>query len=454
MNLAHDNHIYFYGGVHPDDSKALSASEAIKDAPLLDKYTVIVGQNIGAPPKLLVKKGDTVKKGQKIAEPTGFVSVPLHSPTSGTVSALTEIVGVFGTMTSAVEITPDGKDEFCELQKLDWETATPEQLLAKIADAGLVGMGGAAFPTAVKLSPPKTKKIDVLIINGAECEPYLTADYRLMLETPEPVLRGAAIFAKVLGVNRIMVGVEANKPDAVEKLRNAGADKFGIEIKSLRVRYPQGAEKQLIYALTGRKVPTGGLPMDVGCVVQNVGTCAAATDAVCEGKPLIERVTTVTGSKVVRPCNWRFRLGTPISKALELCGGCKDGVAKIVSGGPMMGLSQISLDTTIMKSSSGILVLGMDEVAQYANQPCIRCGKCVDTCPMELMPGPLSVYVENERFDLAEKEHVMDCMECGSCAFVCPSRRPLVQHFKRAKAEINAMRKAQAASAAAKGGKG
>ncbi|HPN85225.1 MAG TPA: electron transport complex subunit RsxC [Victivallales bacterium] len=445
MDYNHDNHIYFYGGVHPNESKSLSASEPIKQAPPIDKYTVIVNQNIGAPPKITVKKGDLVKKGQKIAEPSGFVSVPLHAPTSGTVSSITEIIGIFGTLVPAIEIIPDGKDEWCELQKMDWEKETPEKLLAKIAESGLVGMGGAAFPTAVKLSPPKTKKIDTLVINGAECEPYLTADHRLMIESPEAVLRGTAIFAKILGVKNCIIGVEANKPEAVESLKKAGAKKYGIEVRTLRVRYPQGAEKQLIYAVTGRKVPTGGLPMDVGCVVQNVGSAVAASDAVSEGKPLIERVTTITGSKVEKPGNWRLKLGTPISKALEFCGGTKEGVAKIVSGGPMMGLAQTSIETTIMKNSSGILVLGKEDVAQYKNQPCIRCGKCVDVCPMELMPGPLSLYLENERFDLAENSFVMDCMECGSCAYVCPSKRPLVQHFKRAKAEITAMRKSQAA---------
>jgi electron transport complex protein RnfC len=439
----HDSHIYFYGGVHPDERKGLSASAKINDAPLLSKYTIILHQNIGAPPKTIVKKGDIVKKGQRLAEASGFVSAPVHSPTSGSVSNLLNITGPFGAQAPAIEITSDGKDEWIELEKMDWKNESPEKLLAKIADSGLVGMGGAAFPTAVKLSPPKTKKIDTLVINGAECEPYLTSDHRLMLEEPSAIIEGIAIFAKILGVKDIIVGIEANKHDCAESLTKAGADKHGIKVRTLRVRYPQGSEKQLIYALTGRKVPAGGLPMDIGCVVQNVGTASAAFHAVCEGKPLIERVTTITGDAVAQPGNWRLRLGVPLSKAIELCGGFKDKACKVILGGPMMGIAQSSLETTIMKSSSGILVLRCDECEQYLSQPCIHCGKCVDVCPMELMPGPLSVYIENERFDLAEKGFAADCMECGSCAYVCPSKRPLVQHFKRAKSEIAAMRKSR-----------
>jgi electron transport complex protein RnfC len=435
-------HIYFRGGVHPSDGKSLSCGEAIQEAPLLDKYTVILHQHIGAPPKLIVAKDDEVKKGQVLAEAGGFVSAPVHSPTSGTVSAITECPGPMGALMQAVEITSDGNDEWgSPLEPIaDWKTAEAGDLKQRVSDAGIVGMGGAAFPTHVKLSPPPEKNIDTLILNGAECEPYLTADHRVMLEKSEAVLEGAAILAKILNVKNIYVGIEANKPDAIKALQEK-AGEFDVKVMGLRVRYPQGAEKQLIYAVTGRKVPAGGLPMDVACVVQNVGTAVAVAEAVKEGKPLIERVTTVTGKSVVKPSNWKFRLGTPIHKALELAGGVKYAPGKVILGGPMMGFAQKTLDVTIMKNASGILLLDKEEVTRFSSQACIRCGRCVDVCPMSLLAGTLSVMVESEAFDLAEQYHMMDCIECGSCAYVCPSNRPLVQHFRRGKAEINAKRR-------------
>lgn len=433
----------FSGGVHPDDGKALSASVEVKTAPLLDKYIVPLHQNIGAVPKWIVEKGQTVKKGQRIADPSGFVSVPLHSPAAGTVGNIVEIPGAAGAMLQAVEIIPDGTEEWDNtLTPIpDWKNTDRERLKQRILDAGLIGMGGAAFPTHVKLSPPPEKNIDTLILNGAECEPYLTADHRLMVEDPEAVLEGAAIAAKILKVTRVFVGIEKNKPDAIEKMRELG-EKYGVHVIPLRVRYPQGGEKQLIYAMTGRAIATGGLPMDVGCVVQNVGTCAAIRDAVVYGRPLIERYTSVTGTAVCQPGTWKVRIGTPIGKLLELAGGVNDDVAKVILGGPMMGFSQASLDVTVTKNTSGILLLKPSETARYESAPCIRCGRCVTVCPMRLLAGPLSVMIEGERYDLAEQNFVMDCMECGSCAYVCPSKRPLVQHFRRAKAEINAIRHA------------
>lgn len=432
----------FNGGVHPEEGKDISNREPIKTAPLLEKYTIALQQNLGAPPKFIVNKGDTVKKGQKIAEPGGFVSVPLHSPTSGTVGSLLEIPGATGPAVQALEILSDGNDEWdAPMSPIpDWKDIDRDILKTRILDAGIVGMGGAAFPTHVKLSPPPEKHIDTLLINGAECEPYLTADHRLMLEQPEAVLEGAAIAAKILKVSRVFVGVEDNKTDAIAEL-NKYADKWGIQIVPLCVRYPQGAEKQLIYAITGRRVIAGGLPMDVGCVVQNVGTCAAIKDAVVDGRPLIERIVTVTGAPVKHPGNWRFRLGTPISKALELAGGVTENTVKVIMGGPMMGFAQSSLDVTICKNSSGILLLRKSDTAEFLSDPCIRCGRCVTACPMKLLPGSLSTMVESEKFEQAEQWFVMDCMECGICTYVCPSKRPLVQHFRRAKAEISAARR-------------
>lgn len=443
MSNSGSGHIFFKGGVHPKEGKELSCEKEIKDAPLLDKYTVILQQHIGAPPGLVVEKGAEVKKGHVLATAGGFVSAPVHSPTSGKIADITEVVGPMGTKMKAVVIDADGKDEAdYPLEPINnWKNTSAGDLKQRVADAGIVGMGGAAFPTFVKLSPPEGKKIDVLILNGAECEPYLTADHRLMLEQPEAVLEGAAMIARMLeGVKEVYIGVENNKPDAIKALKEKAAE-YDVKVQGLRVRYPQGAEKQLIYALTGRKVPAGGLPMDVGCVVQNVGTAVAVKEAVLEGKPLIERVTTVTGSPLVSPGNWRFKLGTPISKALELAEGIKEQPGKVILGGPMMGFAQKNLDVPIMKNASGLLLLSKEEVTQYTSEPCIRCGRCVDACPMALLPGTLSTAAENEVFDLTEDYHVMDCMECGCCAYVCPAHRPLVQHFKRAKAEIAAKRR-------------
>jgi len=433
---------HFFGGVHPREGKSLSSGCAIQSAPLLEKYLVPLQQHIGAPPKLEVGKGDAVLRGQRIAAPGGFVSAAIHAPTSGKVSAMTEVLGLAGTPIAAVEITSDGEDtpdgSLAPIE--NWEQTSPDRLRDRIVDAGIVGMGGAAFPTHVKLSPPPAKKIDELILNGVECEPCLTADHRLMLEEPERILAGARVLARILGVDDVRIGIEANKPDAIELLgRKAAA--FDIEVAALRVRYPQGAEKQLIYALTGRRVPAGGLPMDVGCVVQNVGTAAAVHDAVVAGTPLFERVTTVTGSPVARPGNFRFRVGTPLSTALEMVQGVTCDPGKILFGGPMMGVSVYSLDIPVMKNTSGILLLAPEEVSQFSSGPCIGCGQCVDACPMTLMPGTLSVQIENERFDLAEEWHAIDCIECGCCAYVCPSHRPLVQHLRRAKAEVIAKRK-------------
>lgn len=438
-----DNPRKFIGGVHPDDGKALSCEKPIRVAPLLEKYVVPVPQNIGKPPKVIVNKGDLVKKGQLIAEADGFVSVPLHSPTSGTVGETVLIPGAVGTMIPAIEIISDGQDEWgSPLEPIpDWKNTDREILKKRICDAGIIGMGGAAFPSHVKLSPPPEKVIDTLILNGAECEPYLTADHRLMLEHPNCVLEGAAIAAKILKVDRVFVGIEENKQNAIDAMKEI-AGKYGIKIVPLRVRYPQGAEKQLIMAITGRHVVAGGLPMDVGCVVQNVGTCAAIRAAVVEGHPLIERMTTITGSPVKDPCTWQLRIGTPVAEALKLAGGIVAPAAKLILGGPMMGFAQATLDGSVAKNSSGILLLQAEETGQYTSNPCIRCGRCVDACPMRLLPGPISVLVESEKYDQAEQAFVMDCVECGACSYVCPANRPLIQHFRRAKAEINALRRA------------
>lgn len=427
----------FKGGVHPNDSKALSAAKPIQDAPLLEKYTVIMHQNIGAPPELLVKKGDVVKKGELLAKAGGFVSVPLHAPTSGTVSSIDKCHGPTGVTVPAIEITSDGEDEWgSPLEPIaDWKNCSPADLKQRVWDAGVVGMGGAGFPSHVKLSPPEGKVIDTLILNGAECEPYLTADHRIMLEQAEDVVVGAAIIARILGLDTAVIGVEDNKPDAIAKLSEI-AGKYNVRVQALPVNYPQGAEKQLIYAITGREVPVGKLPMDVNCVVQNVASAVAIAEAVVKGMPSIERITTVTGKPVVHPGNWRFRIGTPVSKALELAGGISEQPTKLLLGGPMMGIAQSSLGGTVMKNTSGILLIAHDEVSLFTSEPCIRCGRCVEVCPMSILPATISQAVENKRFDWAEELNVTACIECGSCSYVCPSHRPLNQHFKWAKVEI------------------
>ena len=441
--------IRFYGGIHPSEGK-VSNKEDIINAPLQELYTVPLQQHIGAPAKMVVQKGDHVLRGQLLGEPGGFVSAAVHSPTSGTVKDVTTCLGPAGATLPAVVIESDGEDKAADpLPPFEnWQDADPAALKARVGEAGIVGMGGATFPTFVKLSPPPNVKIDTIILDGVECEPCLTADHRLMLETPEKIVKGAQIIGRILGVKRIIIAIELNKPDAIETMTKA-AEGTGVEVAPLVVRYPQGAEKQLIYALTGRKVPSGGLPAAVGCVVSNVGTTAAIYEAVCLGKPLYERVTTVTGTPVVKPGNYRFRVGTLYRTALELCGGVSEDPAKIISGGPMMGMAVYSLDIPVMKGTSGILLLSRDELVQYSPSACLRCGRCNDVCPMSMMPGILSAQIEHQKFELAEKWHVMDCIECGSCAYICPTGRPLVQHMRRAKAVVNAKKRAAAAAAAA-----
>ena len=441
--------IRFYGGIHPSEGK-VSNKEDIINAPLQELYTVPLQQHIGAPAKMVVQKGDHVLRGQLLGEPGGFVSAAVHSPTSGTVKDVTTCLGPAGATLPAVVIESDGEDKAADpLPPFEnWQDADPAALKARVGEAGIVGMGGATFPTFVKLSPPPNVKIDTIILDGVECEPCLTADHRLMLETPEKIVKGAQIIGRILGVKRIIIAIELNKPDAIETMTKA-AEGTGVEVAPLVVRYPQGAEKQLIYALTGRKVPSGGLPAAVGCVVSNVGTTAAIYEAVCLGKPLDERVTTVTGTPVMKPGNYRFRVGTLYRTALELCGGVSEDPAKIISGGPMMGMAVYSLDIPVMKGTSGILLLSRDELVQYSPSACLRCGRCNDVCPMSMMPGILSAQIEHQKFELAEKWHVMDCIECGSCAYICPAGRPLVQHMRRAKAVVNAKKRAAAAAAAA-----
>ncbi len=442
----------FPGGVHPNDGKAITNSIAIRKAPLLKEYIVPLSQHIGAPAKCIVEVGQHVLRGEKIAEAGGFVSVPIHAPTSGEVVGITKaskdpvnsITGPTGAMIPAVTIVSDGEDKAAEpLTPINWETASVDELKARVLEAGVVGMGGAAFPTHVKLSPPPGKNIDTLIINAAECEPFLTADHRQMLEYAEQIITGTKIIQKILGVENVYIGIENNKQDAIELMQKTAGD--AMKVVGLRTIYPQGSEKQLIYSLTGRKVPTANLPMEAGCVVQNSGTAFAIYEAIVDGKPLYERVTTITGSPVVDPGNWWLRVGTPLKDALTMAKGVKDpnDVGKIILGGPIMGFAQSNLDVPVMKNCSGILLIPRNEVFQYEENPCIRCSRCIEACPMDLMPSTMGVQIEKERFDMAEETDVMDCIECGCCSYVCPTNRPLVQLFRRGKAAVNANRRKQ-----------
>ncbi len=428
----------FKGGIHPPDKKTLAANSPITEAKSPKIVVIPLSQHAGAPCKPVVTIGQEVKKGEMIGEPGGFVSAPVHASVSGKVIALSEFPNAMGRMVNSVVIENDLKEEWAALKDDPNYMALPvEELKEKIKSAGIVGLGGAAFPTSVKLSPPKEKPIDVVIINGAECEPYLTADYRLMMEKPKEIVEGLKILMKVLGVTKGYVGIENNKPDAVAKMSEAVKGEAGIEVMALEVKYPQGAEKMLIKAVAGREVPARGLPMDVGAVVQNVGTALAIYEAARYGKPLIERVVTVTGEGIKEPKNLMARVGTKISELIEECGGLKDDVAKVVAGGPMMGFALSSLDVPVTKGTSGILVLPEEGVVHAEDYgPCIRCGRCIDVCAMGLMPSMLSILSEKGMYEEAKEYNLFDCFECGSCAFVCPSKRPIVQLVRLAKSMV------------------
>jgi len=425
----------FDGGVHPHDMKHLSAGEAIRDFPPPAAVNVPLVQHIGAPAKAIVKKGDAVRRGQVIGEPGGFVSATIHSSVSGTVTKLDRAIHPLGHKVPSVVIERDDGDEWVEGAGVerDWRALDTDTLKDLIWKGGLCGMGGATFPTHVKLSPPPDKPIDTIILNGVECEPYLTADHRLMLEDGGPIVEGLEIVMKTVGAKQGIIAIEANKPDAAAKMEELSRDLGNVRVAVLPVRYPQGAEKQLIKALLAREVPSGGLPMDVGTVVQNVGTAHAITEAVRWNRPLIERIVTVTGNGVERPANFRCRIGTPVKDLIDACGRT-NGINKIISGGPMMGLAQRTDDVPVIRGTSGVLVL--TDGRKYEPQQCIRCGRCVNTCPSRLMPQAISILVERELLDETMEHNVLDCIECGCCAYVCPSRRPIVHQVKFAKAHL------------------
>ena len=430
------------GGVHPPENK-LSAQGEIITLPLPEQVSIPLSQHIGAPAVPTVKKGDQVKVGQIIGQAAGFISANIHSSVSGTVMSLDPVIDASGYPRPAVTIKVEGDewDENILKEPINKQpgTFTKEEILAAISAAGIVGMGGATFPTQVKLSPPPGSTAEVLIINGVECEPYLTADHRLMLEHGKELIMGIELIMKALGVKRTIVGIENNKRDAIEELDKLARLADGIEICPLKIQYPQGGEKQLIQATVNRAVPSGALPIAVGAVVQNVGTALAVYEAVMKNKPLIERVVTVTGKSVKNPGNFLCRIGTPISKLIEAAGGMPEDTAKVIGGGPMMGRTMVNIDSPVMKGTSGVLLINEKEAARRPMRNCIRCGKCVSACPMRLEPYLLMKLSQFNLLERMEEEKVMDCIECGSCSFTCPSDRPLLDYIRLGKARTGAM---------------
>ena len=428
------------GGVHPHDNK-ISAGAATEVFPAIETAYVSMAQHLGAPATPIVAVGDKVKVGQVIAEPAGFISGYVHSPVSGTVKSVAPRADIAGNMVPHVEITVEG-DEWME--DIDRSEAivkdipfTPEEIIDKVKKAGVVGLGGASFPTHVKLAPPKDKKAECLILNGTECEPYLTSDDRIMRERPTEILIGAAIMMKALGVTRGYVGIEENKPEAIATMSAAAAEFPQIEVVTLKKRYPQGGEKQLIDAIIRRQVPSGALPIDTGAVVQNVGTSLAVYEAVQKNKPLIDNVITVTGQCLPVQHNYKVRIGTPMSKILAVAGGLPEDAAKVISGGPMMGRAIANLDAATVKANGAILVLTEAQTRRRPESACIRCSKCASACPMGLEPWLLNKLSRAGGMHAElEKERVYDCIECGCCSFTCPAGIPLLDMIRSSKAEV------------------
>jgi electron transport complex protein RnfC len=446
----------FKGGVHPHEYKELACSCATVEMPAPSRVVVPLRQHLGAPARAVVNVGDRVVEGQVVGEPVGFVSAPVHASISGEVTAVARHRHPGGFICDAVIIEAkngqtESGDSVAEGAVVpvrlagavrDYMNAEPGHLKGLIRDAGIVGMGGAAFPTHVKLSPPGDKPVDTLIINGAECEPYLTCDHRIMLEETCKVVDGVRIMMRILGVSRALIGIEDNKPDAIEVLTKAFADVPGVQVVALQVKYPQGGEKQLIKALTGREVPPPpGLPLDVGCVVQNVGTAVHVAAAVMDGIPFISRVITLSGSQIVNPCNVRVRVGTLLSDVVAFAGGLKSDVSRVIQGGPMMGVAMADLDVPVVKGTSGFVFMEAGAKADYEAAACLRCGRCVGVCPLGLQPAEIAKRIEAGDLEGAEALHVMECMECGSCSFICPSNRWLVQLIRIAKGQINERRR-------------
>jgi len=437
------------GGVHPPENK-LTAGIAIQHLPLPARVAIPVSQHIGEPAVVIVNKGDRVKTGQMIAQSKGFVSSNIHSSVSGTVNKIDTVIDTTGFRQTAVFIDTEG-DEWIETIDRSDETPvevilSPEEIVKKCLESGIVGLGGATFPSHVKLTVPAGKRCDTLIINGAECEPYLTSDHRLMLEKGKEILIGTTILMKALKVSKAIIGIENNKTDAIDHLTRLSSEFQGITVYPLKVKYPQGAEKQLIKALINREVPSGRLPLDVNTIVHNVGTAFAVYEAVQKNKPLFERVVTITGKSLSKPGNYFVRTGTPVRSLIEAAGGLPEDTGKIVSGGPMMGKALPNIDVPVVKGTSGIVLIPRSESERMEIQPCIRCAKCVSACALNLEPYLLMTLSEKGEFERAERERITDCMECGSCSYTCPDGRPLLDYIRLGKSTVIKMARKRVAN--------
>ena len=431
----------FKGGVHPlseiHEGKRFTENEPVR--PVVPGVVVIpTGMHIGAPSAPCVQKGDVVKVGQVIAEPVGGLGIPVHSSVSGTVTAVEERQQLRAAPEMCIEIESDMLDEWVERKPLGGvEDVDPALIIPAVKAAGICGMGGASFPTHVKMSVPEGKSADIVILNGAECEPYLTADYRNMVENPERIVDGLRLIMRATGVERGVIAIENNKPEAIRALEKATASRPGCEVMVLKTKYPQGGEKQLIHVVTGREVPRGKLPIEAHALVFNVSTAKAVADAILDGTPLIERITTVTGN-VNKPSNLLVRVGTRAVDAIEACGGLKDGTAKVFFGGPMTGLCVPNLEVSIAKNNNGLIAFDQKQAAHMEEGPCIRCGRCIQACALHLLPYELKFDTEKHDLDAAKGHGLMDCVLCGACTYMCPAHRPLTPSFKTAKDEIAA----------------
>ena len=442
----------FFGGVHPNDMKAATNEKAIEKLAPPAEVVIPMSMHIGAPCKPIVAPGDHVTIGQRIGEPGGFVSAPIHASVSGTVKAVEPRPFSMGGKMMSVVIENDFQDTVCDAVKPveNPDSLTPEQLVDIVKNAGIVGQGGATFPTHVKISSG-LGKVDYVIINAAECEPYITGDHRTMLERPDQVIKGATLLAKCFGVDKVYIGIEANKQNAADVLNAKIAElKAPVKVEVLHTRYPQGAEKQLCQAVSGRQVPSGKLPADAGCCIFNLNTTCAIYRAVYEGMPVVSKIVTVSGSGVIEPKNIECPIGTPIAKLFDACGGLKDETYKLIMGGPMMGMAQYDTDVTVGKGTGAMLAFAGDEEKHEANPQCIRCGKCVGVCPIRLEPIFMYKYLMKGDIDAWQNQlHGMDCIECGACTYTCPARLPLTHAFRLGKQKVNNARMKAKASAEA-----